>query len=132
MMQRYGSRTIARKLGIQPGMSVALRDAPRDYAAVIGDLPVGATLLEDSEDIGESVHPLTLWFVHDSRDYRAELPAMRKVASRGKLWIVWRKGSASFTGNQVREYAIEAGLVDYKICALGEKWSGMLFAIRKS
>ena len=128
VMDRYGTRTVAQKLGILEQMTVVVRDAPRDYAAVVGELPVGAVLVEDSDD----VHPVTLWFVHDPRDYRAMLPKMCRIAARTKLWVAWRKGSKNFTGNMVREYAIEVGLVDYKICALGSLWSGMLFAAGKT
>jgi hypothetical protein len=55
------------------------------------------------------------------------------IAGKTKLWVVWPKGSKNGIGdNAVREAAIGAGLVDYKICALGGHWSGMLFALRKT
>ena len=55
-----------------------------------------------------------------------------QIADRTKLWIVWRKGSTDgLTSNLVREAANEAGLVDYKICAVDAQWSGMVFARRK-
>jgi len=129
VMERYGSRTTAQKLGIKESSTVALYDAPRDYSSVIGQLPCDVELLEDPEDI----HPVTLWFVRDPRDYRAELPSKRALAGRSKLWVVWRKNSTTgLTGNLVREAAIEAGLVDYKICAVDANWSGMVFALRKT
>ena len=54
---------------------------------------------------------------------------MSKIADRTKLWVVWRKGSADgLTSNLIREAANEAGLVDYKICAVDAQWSGMVFA----
>lgn len=128
MKDRYGARTVAEKLGIKEEMQAGLLDAPRDYAAVVGDLPRGAALVEDP---GE-VHPVTLWFVREPGDYQAALPKMRRLAARTRLWIVWKKEELRLTGNAVREYANQAGLVDYKICALGRQWSGMLFAVRKS
>jgi CheY-like chemotaxis protein len=129
VMERYASRSKAQKLGIKEGSTVALFDAPRDYAAVLGEMPAGVELVEDPD----SVHPVTLWFVRDPRDYRIGLRRMRALADRTKLWIVWRKGSpGGLTSNLIREAGNEAGLVDYKICAVGEQWSGMVFARRKA
>jgi hypothetical protein len=108
---------------------VALFDAPRDYAAVLGEMPPGVELVEDPS----AVHPVTLWFVRDPRDYRTGLRRMRAIADRTKLWIVWRKASpGGLTSNLIREAANEAGLVDYKICAVDAQWSGMVFARRKA
>jgi CheY-like chemotaxis protein len=128
VMERYASRSKAQKLGIKEGSTVALFDAPRDYAAVLGELPAGVELVEDPDD----VHPVTLWFVRDPREYQAGLRRMRTIADRTKLWVVWRKGSTDgLTSNLIREAANEAGLVDYKICAVSSEWSGMVFARRK-
>jgi CheY-like chemotaxis protein len=128
-MERYRSRSAAQKLGIVAGATVALFDAPRDYAAVIGELPAGVEMMEDPD----AVHPVTLWFVHDPRDYQAELRRMKAIASRTKLWVVWRKGSTNgLTQFFVRESANAVGLVDYKICAIDEHWSGMAFAVKKA
>ncbi|HWE50868.1 MAG TPA: hypothetical protein VG273_13830 [Bryobacteraceae bacterium] len=128
VMERYGNRSVAQKLGIKEGTTVALFDPPRDYAAVLGELPEGVELVEDPEDI----HPVTLWFVRDPRELQATLPRHRVLAARSKLWIVWTKGATNgLTGAYIREAAIEAGLVDYKICAVNARWSGMAFARKK-
>ena len=128
-MDRYGSRTVAQKLGIKEGSRVALIDPPRDYAAALGELPEDVELIEDPD----SVHTVTLWFVRDPRAYQAGLRRMSAIADRTKLWVVWKKGPTSILrDNLVRETAIEAGLVDYKICAVNEQWSAMAFARRKS
>jgi len=128
-MERYGARTKAQKLGIKAGTAVALVDAPRDYSAVLGEMPPDVEFVEDPD----TVQPVTLWFVRDPRDYRVGLRRMRTIAPRTKLWVIWRKGASNgLNGNVVREFANEAGLVDYKICAVGEQWSGMVFAVRKT
>jgi hypothetical protein len=128
LTELYGSRTTAQKLGIKEGSSVGVFDPPRDYVAVLGKLPRGVELVEEPE----TLHPVTLWFVSDPRDYQYGLPDKRAIAARSKLWIVWRKGSTNgLTGNLVREAALDAGLVDYKICALDARWSGMVFAVKK-
>ena len=109
--------------------TVAVIDAPRDYAAALGELPADVELVEDPS----AVHAVTLWFVRDPRVYQAGLRRMQAIADRTRLWVVWRKGSTNgLTQYVVRESAIEAGLVDYKICAVNEQWSAMAFARRKS
>jgi hypothetical protein len=129
-MERYGARTAAQKLGIKEAMTVAVFNPPRDYVSAIGELPADVELIEDPEDI----HPLTLWFVSDPREYRAALPAMRWLAGKSKLWVIWHKATAggNLTDKIVREWANEKGLVDYKICAVDKRWSGMLFAVKKT
>jgi CheY-like chemotaxis protein len=129
VMERYGSRSNAQKLGVRPGSTVALYDAPRDYANIVGELPDEVELIEEPE----TVQAVTLWFVRDPRDYVNGLRRKRAIAGRTKLWVIWRKGSTNgLTGNLVREAANEAGLVDYKICSLDKQWSGMAFAVRKT
>jgi hypothetical protein len=129
MEERYATRTVAQKLGIKEGIEAGVIDPPRNYSAVIGELPAKAELIEDPE----SIQSITLWFVTDVRACRAGILRMHSIASRTKLWILWRKGmNDGLTDKLVREIANEAGLVDYKICALHEQWSGMAFAQRKS
>jgi CheY-like chemotaxis protein len=130
MMTRYASRNAAQKLGIREGSTAALIDPPRNYASVIGELPAGACLEETPEETPAAAFPITLWFVHDAAACREALPGMRKLASRTKLWILWRKGS-DVTQPFLRESAAAVGLVDYKICSVDAGWSAMLFARRK-
>jgi hypothetical protein len=129
MMERYTARAAAQKLGIKPGDKVALFDPPRDYAAVIGALPDGASLLEQPR----GACPVTLWFLSDPAVYQEALPRMRTRAAAGKLWVLWRKGAkqGGLTENLIRDLAIAVGLVDYKVCSVNEVWSGLLFAVKK-
>jgi CheY-like chemotaxis protein len=127
MMERYGSRTTAQKLGIREGATVALIDPPRNYAAAIGPLPPGAVFEEAPAAAGD----ITLWFVHEAAACAEALPAMRKLAARTKLWILWRKGSG-VTQQFLRESAAAIGLVDYKICSVDKTWSAMLFARKEA
>ncbi len=128
MMERYGNRTVAQKLGIKEASSVAVIDAPRDYASALGPLPENVDLIEDPDD----THPVTLWFVLDPGALQSALRRMRALAAKTKLWIVWRKGTGVLTDKSVRELANGADLVDYKICAVNSQWSAMAFARRKS
>jgi hypothetical protein len=125
--ERYKHRTVAQKLGIRENSTVGVVDPPRDYAAAIGPLPEGAELIENPR----SPAALTVWFVHHEEGLLRALPRMRAAAAKTKLWISWRKGVREFNGNAVRICGIEYGLVDYKICALGDRWSAMAFARKK-
>ncbi len=128
IMERYGSRTVAQKLGIGEGSTVGVVDAPRDYAAALGPFPENVEIFEDPR----SPQSITLWFVNDARAYRAAMPRMRAIAAETKLWVIWRKGQPEIGARAIRAGADEAGLVDCKICAVNEKWSAMALARSKS
>jgi hypothetical protein len=124
-MERFKTRTTAQKLGIGESSTVAVIDAPRDYAAVVGQVPEGAEFFEDPA----SAKNITLWFIRDSEAMMAGMRRMVALAPKTKLWIVWPKGQSNrFREGSIRDLAIENGLVDYKICSVNEQWSGMLFA----
>jgi CheY-like chemotaxis protein len=131
MMERYGLRTTAQKLGISGGSRVAVIDAPRDYARVIGKLPEDVEFGEQSWE-GCAV---TLWFVERPEALLAAMPGMRKAAAKSKLWVAWPKKAARkdslLSETLIRETGIGNGLVDYKICSLNATWSGLCFALKK-
>ena len=129
MMETAPGRTAAQKMGIREGNVVGLIDPPIDYVRVIGELPSGVVMEEDSR----KACPVTIWFVHDPGEYEAALPSRRLLAARSRLWIVWQKGRRDgLNGSFVRERALALGLVDYKICSLDGVWSGMVFAVKKA
>ena len=132
MMERYSGRTVAQKLGIAAESKVALFGAPKDYEQVLGELPAGVELLEQPRERC----PVTLWFVRDPQTYHAGLARMKARAAETKLWILWPKqkkdAPATINLRVIRDSAIAVGLVDYKVCAAGETWSGLAFAVKKS
>jgi hypothetical protein len=126
------TRSAVQKLGIKAGSRVAVFDAPRDYPKVIGTLPEGASFEEEPEDIAS----VTLWFVREADTYLAGLRAMKKIAAKSKLWVLYpkqRKGKTptGITQFVLREAAIKVGLVDYKVCAVDETWTGFALAVKK-
>jgi CheY-like chemotaxis protein len=129
MMERFGNRTTAQKLGIGAGMCVEVVDPPPDFERAIGNLPEGATLEEHPHEPPR----LTLWFTHDPDSMLARMRRMRAVAGRNRLWILWRKNKRDgLDGGLIRAAGIDVGLVDYKVCSVNEAWSGMAFAVKKS
>lgn len=131
MMERAREKSAAEKLGIVAGDAVSCIEPPRDFPALLGELPEPVEFREDQDS------PTTLWFVHSREALLENLRRMRTMAPRTRLWLLWRKGSKGFAGagltqNTLREMAREVGLVDYKICSVNDSWSGMLFARKKA
>jgi hypothetical protein len=125
----YSGTPLPKKLGIKPGMTVALVDAPRGF--YMEGLPEGARLVED----GLEQATLAIWFLRSVADLHREISRMRAWSVRGPLWMVWPKKTSRLAGDlserEVREMGMDAGLVDYKVCAVDETWSGLLFRLRK-
>jgi hypothetical protein len=127
MMERSGKKSAVEKLGIIAGATVAIAEPPRDFPELLGTLPGKVEFAEDDA-------PLTLWFVHDRESLLNNLREIRAATARTKLWLLWRNGAKgeALTQNALRETAREVGLVDYKICAVDDRWSAMLFARKKA
>lgn len=131
MMERYSGRSAAQKLSICAGAKVAVLEPPRDYAQAIGDLPENVEYKEDTTS-GCSV---VLWFANSVEEFESRIARRAQIASRAKLWILWKKGGSTAKGelteNLIREGGIAAGLVDYKVCSVNQRWSALLFAAQK-
>ncbi|MBM3783361.1 MAG: hypothetical protein FJW30_03320 [Acidobacteria bacterium] len=109
---------LVKKLGVKE--TVALTGAPAGFAERLPGVRVAAKA------------PLTIWFVETRGEFEKALPRMKACAEMGGLWICWPKGRKDgLNGNVVREVCLSIGLVDFKICAIDETWSGMRFAVRK-
>jgi len=131
-MASYSGTPLPKKLGIRPGAVVVLLDAPKHFEDVLGELPEGARLRRQTRGPAQ----LVLLFCRSRVELDRRLPAARSVlAEKGGLWIIWpKKGSAlegDLTQAAVRERGLAAGMVDYKICAVDETWSGLLFTPRR-
>ncbi len=127
MMDRYGSRSTAQKLGIKESSTVRLIEPPRNALQALGDLPSNVEILDDSANGPASV---TLCFLHDAHSLLPTLSRVRGLAATSKLWMLWRKGGSVARGDvtetTLRQNAIDLGLVDYKVCSVNNVWSGML------
>jgi hypothetical protein len=131
MSAGYSKRSLAEKLGIKPGMTVAVLGAAPDYRTLLAPLPPDVTLTDRL--------PAKPSFIHQFVRRRAELErAFPRVShlltDGGALWISWPKKAAKvatdLTENVVREVGLESGLVDVKVCAVDEVWSGLKFVRR--
>ncbi len=131
----YSGTPLPRKLGVKPGMIVALVSAPGDFAAALGPLAEGAVLRSGTRQTAG----LTIWFVRTSAELSRDIEKMADFIGSSRLWIAWRKktalGPAAGTDTpsepSVRSAGLAVGLVDFKICAINETWSGLLFTRRR-
>jgi hypothetical protein len=132
-MAGYSGTPLFRKLGIQPGMRVRTANAPDDYEALLGEVPEGAVI---SPRLRADID---LWhlFTRSRRELAAALPrAMRAVAPDGMIWVSWPKKASGvatdITEDTIRSEALPLGLVDVKVCAVDDTWSGLKLVIRKA
>ena len=127
----YSKRTLLEKLGIKPGVRAIALDAPPTYRSLLGTLPVGTTLHSRLPASAAFIHQ----FVHRRRDLAAVLPRVaRALEDEGTLWISWPKQTSGvetdLNENIVRELGLSHGLVDVKVAAVDEVWSGLKFVRR--
>lgn len=132
-MAGYSGTPLVRKLGIKPGGRVCILNAPPGYAKTLGPLPAAVALLSR---LGKP-HSLDFiqFFTLQSRQLRVKFAEL-KTALRfdGSLWVSWPKKSSQVESdldeNIIRHIGLEAGLVDVKVAAVDETWSGLKFVYR--
>ena len=123
----YSPTPLAKKLGIREGYTVALIGAPAGFS--IAELPPGVVLRRSARASSD----VTLWFVASAAELSKRIGTLAGRAARGALWICWPKRSSGVrtdvTEHAVRSAGLANGLVDFKIAAIDETWSGLRFAI---
>ena len=132
MVAGYSGTPLPKKLGIRDGSRVGYRSAPKDFAATLGPLPPGARLAPSRPGGGDEI---LLLFARDQRSLDEALPEMlSRMAPETALWICWPKKTSPLasdvTGDTVRRTGLGAGVVDIKVCAIDEDWSGLQFVVR--
>lgn len=127
----YSGTPLPKKLGIKPGSSVSLIGAPKNINAILGQLPDDVALIPNARKPCD----LILWFVQSPRDLLRRIDGIGKRVGAGSLWIIWPKKTSGvktdLTQQMIREAGLARGLVDFKICAVDDTWSGLRFAVRK-
>ena len=127
----YSRRTLVEKLGIKPGTPVAVLGAPASYQSLLGLLPTGVTIRSRLPASAAFIHR----FVRRRKDLTADFPRLaRALTDEGTLWISWPKQSSGvetdLNEDVVREIGLGQGLVDVKVAAVDETWSGLKFVRR--
>jgi CheY-like chemotaxis protein len=131
LLAGYSRTPLVKKLGIKAKSAVILINAPRDFVKSLGMLPDGIvtkTRLTKNSD-------MMIWFTKSRKAMGKRINTIAALVGKGGLWIVWPKKTSlmatDLSQKDVREIGLNAGLVDYKVCAIDETWAGLKFARRK-
>ncbi len=133
MTTGYSGTPLAKKLGIKPGFEILTVNAPDDYRDLLEPIPYNVTISDEKNVEIDLVHLFT-----NSRDelFHELATCVRLIKQNGSIWVSWYKKAAKLpteiTEDTVREAAFPLGLVDIKVCAVDEKWSGLKLVIRKA
>jgi len=143
MTTGYSGTPLAKKLGIRDGFLVVTVNRPGDYVHWISPVPPDVLLLAlplyalHVESVGFREEPDIIHLFTNSRDELfSELSELRHLIKQdGSIWVSWYKKAAKLpteiTEDTIREAAFPLGLVDVKVCAVDDKWSGLKLVIRK-
>lgn len=130
----YSATPLVQKLGIKPNESIWTINAPEHYTKLLHPLPEGVTFLTHTKGEVGFIH----YFVISSADLHIKLILLKKMLKpNGTLWVSWPKKTSAkalkltsdIDENLIRKEAIAIGLVDVKVCAIDDVWSGLKLVI---
>ncbi len=128
----YSGKPLAAKLGVKPGSTLVLVDPPEGIERTLAPLPEGVRLRRGNRGQRE----MTLWFVTARSAFERRLASVAKAVGEGTFWMAWPKRSSGvetdITEDTIREVVLPKGLVDTKVCAIDETWSGLRLTRRRS
>jgi hypothetical protein len=128
----YSGTPLPKKLGIRDNYSAVLINAPDRFERKLEPLPPSAGIVSDPKNANVAVL-FASSLAELARDFRRLEKALPEKAA---LWLAWPKKASGvqtdLTENVVRDFGLDAGWVDYKVCAIDETWSGLCFARRKN
>ncbi|MEY2424168.1 MAG: hypothetical protein QOI95_4235 [Acidimicrobiaceae bacterium] len=128
----YSGTPLATKLGIKEGHTVALLGAPKGFAGELEGLPDGVTV----RSAARGTNDVIVSFHTERADLEKRVPKLLDALDvNGGLWIAWPKKASKvptdITEDTVREVFLPLGLVDNKVCAIDDVWSGLRVVWRK-
>jgi len=131
-MPGYSGTPLVKKLGIQAEFRIAVLACPESYHGLVPDLPAAVTVQTKLGNDLDLVH----FFVTERKELAKLLPRLQKaIVPDGMIWVSWpkkaSKAATDITEDVIREVALPLGLVDTKVCAVSEVWSGLRLVIRK-
>ncbi len=132
-MAGYSAKPLVQKLGIKPGFRIFGLGAPAAYSDIVGKLPAGVTIVSRLKAPLDMVH----LFATEAAGLAGKLRGFRDaVMPDGMVWVSWPKKASGVTTDLsdvvVRDIALPLGLVDVKVCAIDDIWSGLKFVIPKA
>lgn len=131
-MAGYSETPLAKKLGIKAGFAVFADGAPADYVSLLAPLPDDVKFVNKLTSAVDLIH----LFTKSAAEFDAKLRVWRHAMKPdGTIWISWPKKASKvptdITEDVIRDVALPMGLVDVKVCAVDETWSGLKLVVRK-
>jgi len=126
----YSGTPLAKKLGIKEGFKIRLINSPEYYFELFTDLPENISILKDTKSKKNFIH----CFVKQEKELHKNIPSLKnEILPNGIIWISWPKKASKVTTDVtedlIRNLALASGLVDIKVCAVDEIWSGLKLVI---
>ncbi len=126
----YSGTPLAKKLGIKSGFKIKIVNEPKDYFRLFLDLPEDLKEVVDIKTKKDFIH----FFTKNASQLNKVIKDLKQeMEQNGILWISWPKKASKvetdLNGNIVREIGLKNGLVDIKVCAVNDVWSGLKFVI---
>jgi ABC-type Na+ transport system ATPase subunit NatA len=132
-MAGYSGTPLAKKLGIKEGHTVAIVGAPKDFEKTLGELPQTVAIQAGLQG-RQPLDVIVLFVTRRAELERRIAPIRKRMNPAAGLWVAWPKKaskvSTDMTDEVVRGVALPTGLVDNKVCAIDETWSGLRLVIR--
>ncbi|MFN7117316.1 MAG: DUF3052 domain-containing protein [Saprospiraceae bacterium] len=131
-MSGYSATPLLKKLGIKTNFKLYFINEPTYYIDLLGALPPEVNIVQDISEPVDFIH----LFVETVAELEAQLPTLKVgIVKNGMIWVSWYKKSAKIPTDVnediIRETALALGLVDVKVCAVDEQWSGLKLVWRK-
>lgn len=125
----YSGTPLIKKLGIKPGARLQFVLEPKNFAGLLGELPPG------SRSVSRGTLDFAMLFVKSQSDLKRGFARLRdRLEPGGMLWVAWPKKTSGVATDLVegvvRSFGLESGLVDVKVCAVDNTWSGLKFVRR--
>lgn len=130
MSAGYSGTPLVKKLGYKEGFRIAWLNAPEHYPELLGETPAGMRTAAKGESDLDLVHLFCVW----REDFERELLKYRsRIRPAGMIWVSWPKKASKvptdLTEDAIRGFALANRLVDVKVCAVDEVWSGLKLVI---
>jgi predicted CoA-binding protein len=131
MTAGYSKTPLVKKLGIKEGFKISILNPPDDYETTLGELPAGVQIVDSLEKSLDFIQ----FFTREHTVLEHEFANLKNaLAQDGSLWISWPKRASKIVTdldeNIIRDIGLAHGLVDVKVAAVDEAWSGLKFVYR--
>ena len=131
-MPGYSGTPLSKKLGIKPGFRIKTKNAPLNYVELLSPVPADVQISATIRSRIDLWHLFTASVVELSKSLPA---AKQQIMQNGMIWVSWPKKTSrvpsQITEDTIRSVALPLGLVDVKVCAVDDTWSGLKLVIRK-